>query len=222
MTSRSCVATSTMRPFARSSASRSTERRRRRVVETRERLVEQHEPRVVQQRSLEGQALAHAARKALHGVVAPVGQVGALECRVDSPHHVRNAVQPAVEQEVLRGRQLGIEVEIVTDEADPLPQRRRRVSVVLAVRDATARRRQQRRGHRQQRGLAGAVGPEQRDDLARLAAQRDAVERPAPAVAARDVGKREGGEVHGSRLKAQGSGLRQELSKAWSKVLPEP
>ena len=50
--------------------SRATQRRRRGVVQPGERLVEQHEPRVVDQRALERHALPHAAREARHRIVA--------------------------------------------------------------------------------------------------------------------------------------------------------
>src|SRR6185436_16161328 len=46
------------------------------VVEPGEGLVEQHEPRIVQQRALEPESLAHPPREAGHRIVSAVGQTG--------------------------------------------------------------------------------------------------------------------------------------------------
>ena len=60
----SCVVSSTIAPAARAASRRATQRAARRFVQPRERLVEQHQPRLVDQRALERQPLPHPAREA--------------------------------------------------------------------------------------------------------------------------------------------------------------
>ena len=71
------------------------QRRRRGVVQAGEGLVEQHQPRLVQQRALERQPLAHPAREPRHRVVAPRRQAGAIERGVDPALDVSDAVAAA-------------------------------------------------------------------------------------------------------------------------------
>jgi hypothetical protein len=52
------------------------------IVEAGEGLVEQDQPRLVQQRALQGEPLPHAPRKPGHVVVGAFGESGALERRV--------------------------------------------------------------------------------------------------------------------------------------------
>ena len=79
--SRSCVASTTIAPPAASARSRSRDDADRAIVEAGERLVEQHQPRPVQQRALERQPLPHAAREAADRVVGAIGEAGRLERR---------------------------------------------------------------------------------------------------------------------------------------------
>ena len=53
------------------------------------------------ERALEREALAHAAREARHRVVAPFGQAGALERGVDAPPRRGEPYSLGEEQEVL-------------------------------------------------------------------------------------------------------------------------
>jgi hypothetical protein len=172
------------------------ERLRGPIVEPRERLVEEHQPRIVQERAFERQPLAHPARETGNLVVATRRQLGAIERTIDARAGVAKAVQTRVEQEVLGGGQLGVEEEVVSHHPDALTQGRAGPDIVVTVLHAAGRRRQERRRDREERGLAGAVRAKQPDDLAGLAAQRDAAERPAPAVAARHIGEAERSEVH--------------------------
>ena len=139
-----------------------------------------------------------------------VGQAGALERRVDQRRRRLEAVEAGEEQQVLGRGQLGIEVEIVASR----PMRPRSAPLADARRSAPRRSTaEQRRGDRQQRRLAGAVRPEQRHDLAGLAAQRHPVERAAAAEMARHVSEAERGEVHESARSRQGAHARRHA--AW-------
>ena len=61
------------------------------LIEPRERLVEQQEPRRVDERALERQPLAHAAREAQHLIVGPIGEIRVLERGRHSRIHVADA-----------------------------------------------------------------------------------------------------------------------------------
>ena len=94
------------------------------VVQAGERLVEQHQPRRVQQRALDRQPLAHAARKGRHRIVAAVREAGARERVLDQRPGIAQRRAAREERQVLGGRQLGIDEEIVAEQADPAAQRR--------------------------------------------------------------------------------------------------
>ena len=89
----------------------------RAIVEPGERLVEQHQPRLVQQRPLERRAAAACRARTPTPVVGAIGQAGALERRVDGGRGVE-AVQPREELEILPRGQLGIQVQLVREQAD--------------------------------------------------------------------------------------------------------
>ena len=86
------------RAGARRPASRSCSAPRRRIVQPGERLVEEHEPRVVQQRALEREPLAHAAREAGDGIVARCVSRARSSAASDAPLDVRQAVEPREER----------------------------------------------------------------------------------------------------------------------------
>ena len=71
-TSRSCVATTTIAPSAASCRRRFDTNVDRAIVQAGERFVHQHQPRLVQQRALERETLAHAAREAGYVIVGPI------------------------------------------------------------------------------------------------------------------------------------------------------
>ena len=154
------------------------------------------QPRLVNQRALERDALPHArAKSSTTGSSARASRPG----RRSAPSATRaggvgDAVEPGEERQVLARGQLGIEEEIVAEHADARPQlaaarrrlrSRRRTATVPAVGP------QQRGQHRQHRGLAGAVRPEQAEDLAAGCREGDA-------CAAR-AGGRSGGETSSNR-----------------------
>ena len=84
----------------------------------------------------------------------------------------RNAVQPGVEQEIGGDRQFEVERRLLEHDAEPR-QRRHRIArhVVAHDLDAAGIGHEQAGEQLEQRRLAGAVGPEQRDELAGLAAR---------------------------------------------------
>ena len=122
--SRSWVASSTIAPSA--------ARRRSRSVTTRtarsSRPVKGSSSRTSRgrcsKRAFEREPLPHAARKARHVVVAAVGQAGRLERRRYDRCARIDAVQPREERQVLARGQLGIEVQLVREQADSTAQRR--------------------------------------------------------------------------------------------------
>lgn len=74
-----------------------------RLIETRERFIQQHESRGVKQRTLERDALTHPAGKARHEIVGPRGQVRLLEGSVHPGGDVGQAIELAEEHQILAG-----------------------------------------------------------------------------------------------------------------------
>ena len=104
--------------------------------------------------------------KPLTGSSARSARPARLERRVDQAARVE-AVQLGEKGEVLARGELGIQVQLVREQADAAPQRRaERARGPVAVAHLAAGRRRERRQHRDQRRLAGAVRAEQADDLA--------------------------------------------------------
>ena len=141
--------------------------RSRCIVEAGERFVEQQQAGIVQQRTLQRQALTHAAREALNGIVTTVVQPCALERRLDTSGNLWQLVQTPVERQILFGTQLGIEIEVMADETDALAQCRRRPRLVVTVTDAACGWGQEGGSNRNQRRLARTVGAQQRDNRRR-------------------------------------------------------
>ena len=94
------------------------QRNGRGVVEPRERFVEEHEARIVEERALERQALTHSARKPRHRLGVSMQQLRAPQRGLHSSLDVRQPVDPGEETQVLGGGELRIEIEIVAEEAD--------------------------------------------------------------------------------------------------------
>ena len=169
-TSRSCVASTIRQPARCRSRSRADQRRGRRLIETGERLVEQQQPRLVQQRALERHALAHAAREARHRDRRRArrgrrARAPASTTRGDVGEAVRAArrtsgsrARSARDRETDRGRACRC--------ARGAPAPPCVGGAVAVCRRVPRRRRQQRGENGEERGLAGAVRPEQADDLA--------------------------------------------------------
>ena len=138
------------------------------LVEAGERLVQQHEPRLVQQRALEGQTLPHAAGENADPVGGAVRESRLRERRLDPVRRSGVAVQAGEEIQVLTGRQFRVDLEIVREIAETAPERRTQLARrALTIENPSARRRDQCGEHPEQRRLAGAVRAEKPDDLAR-------------------------------------------------------
>ena len=85
----------------------------------------------------------------------------------DTALHIFDAINLCKEAEVLRRRELGIDVEVVSEKAQPRAQRGpRSQALVRAVPHLAAGRRKERGDDGEERGLAGAVRPQKRNRLA--------------------------------------------------------
>ncbi len=94
------------------------QRLRRRLVQAGERLVEQDDARLGDQRTFQADALPHAAGEPADRVVGAIAQAGAIECRRDARPGIGDAVQRGEEAQVLGRGELGIEPGIVSQPAD--------------------------------------------------------------------------------------------------------
>ncbi len=159
-------------------------------VQARGRLVEQQQRRARHQHLGDLGAPLEAARQARHDLPGPIGQADARQRFVDSgaQRPALQAVEPSVVQEVLAHREPLVECRRLKDDAQPSPHGRGIGPHVGAEHQHRAfRGALQRRADAEQRGLAAAVGPEQRDKRARRHRQRHVVERDAAAVAVREM-----------------------------------
>src|SRR5215213_6027681 len=148
-------------------------------VDARGRLVEDQQPRPVHQRAREDQPPLHPARQRARAVVAlgrereRVEQLG----RALAPLAPRHAEVAAVIVERLLEREEPVEVEVLRRQPDRQPRLGVVVDGVVAEHADRARRRlREPRRAVDQRRLAGAVGPEQAEELTRADRQRDALE----------------------------------------------
>ena len=126
--SKSCVAMTTIAPEARSARSRATQQRRRLVVEARERLVEQHEPRTVHERALEREPLPQPAREARHAIVGAIGSRRAAASAAstrDPPDRARRTGAPK-NSRFSRADEVAVEEQVVAEHADARRAARRR------------------------------------------------------------------------------------------------
>ena len=122
---------------------------------------------------------AHAAREHLHPAVAALPQPDHLQHDAHPlvGHLLGHAVQLGVEAQVLRGRQVHVERRVLEHQTDvaanvePLGD-----DVVAGDRRRPGRRLGKRAQHLDRRRLAGAVGPEEAEDLPRLDVEGDPVD----------------------------------------------
>ena len=147
----SWVATTSVRPRP----PRASRARRRElgalVVERRVRLVEDDEVRLVEERPAEREPLRHPARVGRHPLMAGVPQAEPLEQHPDALAPLADAVEPAVQLEVLERGQLEIDKRLVPEEADAPAFHRDR--------ERAARRRGKPGDQAQQGRLPGSFGP---------------------------------------------------------------
>ena len=157
-----------------------------------ERLVEEQDRRVVDQRRGDLRPLAHALRVGPDRAVLGVAQLDDGDRPVGRGSGVGQRLEPGVEQRELAAGQERIDRLALRDEAD-LAVDRRVAPGGLAADDDPAGRRPEQPGHEVEQGrLAGAVRPEQAGDP-RAQPERDVVDRDDVAVPARDVLELDGG-----------------------------
>src|SRR5581483_3219402 len=156
-------------------------------IEPRCRLVEEHDRRIAEQRSCQGDALAQSLREAAAEVLCTRAEVDRVERVPDPLARMLEAEQPGEELEVLGHREAEIEPGAFRHHGDSLPDLRAAARVERDARDArgAGRRRDQRGEHAHGRRLAGAVRPEEPEDLTGLDAERDVVDGDAFAKALR-------------------------------------
>ena len=140
------------------------------------RLVKEHDRRVVDDSAGNGHALRHALRERAHRVEPAMRKAHHIKQLVHAFLRVGNAVQLGIQQQILLGREVGVQHGLMRDQADELA---RSVGLFLHV-DAhdqrLARRCAQQRGqHAQERGFAGTVGAEDRQESALRQNEADVV-----------------------------------------------
>ena len=165
------------------------------------RLVEQEHARCMQEGAGEIEAPLHAAGEGRDDVVGALGETGDVERARDGRTRVapRQPEQAHEEMQVLACGQRRVERDLLRHQAERAPRLRRLAVDGMAGDRRRARARPaQRREHGQRRGFAGAVRPQQADDLAGLDREADAVERRARTVAQAQILDGDGGGgVHG-------------------------
>ena len=123
----SCVAT-TKAALAARFRELAVEQRRTFFVEAAVRLVEDEQVGIVQQRAAESEALQHPARVRVRALVPCVPEPEALEQHADALAPLGDAVEPAVEVEVLERGQLAVDERLVPDVPDAAAFERERAS----------------------------------------------------------------------------------------------
>jgi hypothetical protein len=164
-------------------------------VERARRLVEQHEPRVADQRLGDAQPLLHALAHRCHPASALAREADPCEQRLALRRPAVGAGEALMQLEHLLGTCPGGEAKQLGEVAGRCPR------VAAAGRGAgdlrlATRGPHQAAGDLDQRRLAGAVGPEQSDELARSDLEVDGVERGRLAVALREGAGGEGRGRH--------------------------
>src|SRR5438093_1089431 len=137
-------------------------------IEAERRLVEKQYLRRVQQPTGDLEAAFHAAGERLHQVIAPLVQFEHPQQHFTPrpPGVPRHVVQHPVDVHVLPRRELAVETRIMEDDAEPLADFRRMHGDVESVELERARRRAQQGGeHLDGSGLAGAIRPQERENL---------------------------------------------------------
>jgi hypothetical protein len=174
-------------------------------VEPGERLVEEEDARVVEERAGDGQLLPHPARELAGEGAALLRELQLREQRRDARGRVAHPVEAGHELQVLLDGQVVEEVRLVGDEGELALGRDGVGGEVHAGHAHAPRRGDEDAGAAAERGgLAGAVGPDQPDDLPRVDRERDAAhgEGAVVALAQRaDVEQRRGGGRRGGRAR---------------------
>jgi hypothetical protein len=152
-------------------------------IERRGRLVEQQHGRLGEQADRDVDALAIAAGERPELVVRALGEPDLRQHARDGGVHVGDLLQSGEQAQVLRDRQLRVDGGLLRDPAD-LARRARHRAGVRAL-DAGE--------DRQQRRLAGAVGADDRHQLARHGGEAHLAQRDPLAVALREAGRGECG-----------------------------
>ena len=138
-------------------------------VETRRRLVEEEQLGARDERAGDRQPALHPARERVDLVLAAVGQLDELEQLLGAARDdvAREPEEAPVDLQVLADEQLEVEVVLLRDDAQPLPDRR---PVLLRVAAQHAQRpgrdRRDRADHAHRRALARSVRPEEAERLA--------------------------------------------------------
>ena len=150
------------------------------------RLIEKQHAGIVHQGAGDLQPAFHAGGERAHQAVAPVGEFDQRQQFVDAAFapRRRHAIDEAVEIEILVDGQPVVEARLLEHDAETLPRLQRAGDHVDAV-DAGAAAVRPEDGAQdvQQRGLAGAVGAKQREQLVRRDRKADRIERERAAVA---------------------------------------
>ena len=152
-------------------------------VEPRRRLVEEEDPRTVDQRKGKVEPSLHPARVALHLAVGGLGQPDALQQLVGAraAARARQRLERGLQPQVLAAGQQRVERGLLQRGADDRTHLGRLLDHVEAA-DArrAGGRRQQRRQHQHRGGFARAVRSEEAVDLAVVDRELDPVDRPRP------------------------------------------
>src|SRR5690606_32640276 len=130
-------------------------------IEAVERLVEHQHLRVVHQRRGHPRALAHALRVRLQPPVLRAGQVDEVDRPAGGGLRVGQPVQTGAGEHELPAGEETVHGLTLADQTDPPVDARVAPGGLAVHEDLAPRRRQEPCHHVQQRGLAGAVGPEQ-------------------------------------------------------------
>ena len=148
-------------------------------VEARRRLVEEQNPRVVDEREREVKPTLHPTRVAADAAIGGLVQSDALEQLVAAPGSVRarEALERGLQSQVLAAGEHRVERGLLQRGTDRRAHLRALAHDVVAG-DARGSRRggQQRGQHQHRRGLSGAVGSEEAVDLARRYDEIDPVD----------------------------------------------
>src|SRR6266581_1700728 len=148
-------------------------------IEAKRRLVEKQYLWRVQQPTGDLEAALHATGERLHQVVTPVPQLEHPQQDFTPlpPGVPRHVVQHPVDVHVLPCRELAVETRILEDDAEPLADCRLMRGDIESVELERARRRAQQGGeHLDRGGLAGAVRPQERENLPGADVEGDVVD----------------------------------------------
>jgi hypothetical protein len=150
------------------------------LVERREGLVHQDQPRLEDHGAGERDALALAAGELADAALLVAGEVDHRECGTDALGigRFRQAPGPQREGDVLADIHVREQRVVLEDDADVALVGRGEGDVAAAEQDRAGRGLDEAAEDAEQRGLAGAGGAEQRDEFLRRDVERDVVQRP--------------------------------------------